>query len=168
MEQLKGEFSATVRTDYCTSSSLLALLGEWKSDPAAATPIDDLSAVLRQLRDIPQSDVAHRRRAMNTFVRVLGEPENLATYLEIIASTTTNEPAARDALQRYKRFAHYGHYQLDIGGTGKTLANPTRGPDEWHLTMSVWQPLAEAASLAFRTAGRKTPNALSEPPHSHP
>jgi hypothetical protein len=101
MEKLKSDFTgAKVHTDGHTFSSLSALLDGWKSNLAAATPIDNLSIVLRQLRDIPRSAVGHRRRAMNTFVRVLGEPENLASYLEIIASETTNEPAARDALQR--------------------------------------------------------------------
>jgi hypothetical protein len=145
-----------------------------------STPLGDLRAVLEGIRAArPGID---RVRGMNTFVRTLGQPDNLATLLDLLgAALAGNDESEAAQSERSRR----GRMHCVYGWAGQTLmlvSSPDPGsgtdaprddlaflgypPAEWDMSVHVWQPNPGAAG--FASAKRLEPEVIVEPPHSHP
>jgi hypothetical protein len=144
------------------------------------TPLRDLQNVLERIRSLPPD--IERIRGMNTFVRTLGQPENLATLLDVLRYSHHTDDEFEAALSERSR---RGRMHCIYGWAGQTLVlvsrhDPTAGtetpdqdlgflgypPAEWDMSIHIWQP--NPGAKAFSCAKRAEPEVIVEPPHSHP
>lgn len=161
-------------------NAILASIDQCRKPASDGDAVAALRQVLEMMRTVPAG--ARRNRGMNTFVRTLGEPANLATWLDVLRDTyqrdgTDGQRICR-ILSSYKRHSHYGHYQLlmmvsarhateattPISGTAS--AGRLAHAPQWDLLLSIWQPLP--TNTSFLSAKRSEPHLLVEPAHSHP
>ena len=144
--------------------------------------LSTLQTVLESLRSIPKGDA--RRRAMNTFVRTVGEPSNLAALLDSLSFNLNRDSGTSDSTiaQRSVR----GRMHCVYGWAGQTLMfgsdpEPTPAttppddsvddflgypPAQWDMSIHIWQPNPGARKFAFTKVNE--PGVVVEPPHSHP
>jgi hypothetical protein len=145
------------------------------------TPLQQLAQVLELVRVRPPG--ANRISGMNSIVRTLGKPANLAKLLGFLkgALLDANENDRATALRSIR-----GRMHCLYGWGGQTLlltSLPTPGlgtvlpiddmdeflgypPAEWDLSIHVWQPNPRATP--FLSGKDYEPDILVEPPHSHP
>lgn len=160
-----------------------AIVQQWRVDPRSLEPIAAIRAVLDRIRIHPRGDA--RLAAMNTFVRMLGEREALATFLDMLRDSAGRLGTDEEKLTRWSRQARK---HAVYGWAGQTLLlfsgfEPTDGttvPEEgvvdlvgetpppavWGLSMHIWQPNPTAEG--FSSGGRIASDIVVEPPHSHP
>jgi hypothetical protein len=160
--------------------AMLAAIDHRRKHPSGSDPVAALQQVVEKMRRMPQG--APRNRCMNTFVRTLGEPSTLATWLDILRDTyhkdgTDGQNICRILLS-YKRHSHYGHCQLLMLVSARRATEATtritdpasthriKHATQWDLLLSIWQPLA--THISFPSAKRSEPQLLVEPAHSHP
>jgi hypothetical protein len=144
------------------------------------TPLRDLQNVLERVRALPPG--IERVRGMNTFVRTLGQPERLATLLDVLRSSLNTNAESEVALSERSR---RGRMHCIYGWAGQTLMlvsrpDPTTGtenpiqdmefigypPAEWDMSIHIWQP--NLGAEGFSSTKRVEPGVIVEPPHSHP
>jgi hypothetical protein len=71
------------------SEELTSMLSAWKADSSSVDPISALQNIVEKVRTLPPGD--ERIAGMNTVISVLGQPENLATYLDMMRDSATRE-----------------------------------------------------------------------------
>jgi hypothetical protein len=168
--------------DSTIQRSLIALLERWRIEPEKSTPLQDLQDVLEIVRRKSRGE--ERTRCLNTIVRTLGEPETLATVLDILRLAINKEGTGE---QQLAKLSQEGKWHAVYGWCGQTAvvlsreeptdgtASPTdRGLEEklgypptlWWLSIHIWQPNPKAKG--FESGKRPEPNVILEPPHSHP
>lgn len=153
--------------------------------PTAGTegspPLRDLQTVLEQIRGmLPGAD---RVACMNTFVRTLGRPDVLATFVDVLRTAVSSRDIAEAELAHRSR---RGRMHCIYGWAGQTLMlashpHPTGGtlvpsddmdaflgypPAEWDLSIHIWQP--NPGVQGFGSMKRLEHDVIVEPPHSHP
>jgi hypothetical protein len=168
--------------DPSTEVKINSIIEDWLSCPQEARPISQMRSVLDDARKIPAGE--ERTRVMNTIVRTLGQPETLATYLDMLRDSanrngTLEQELCRSKLQNVRMHSIYGwcgntllsesHSDV-VEGTyesnpelGKKLGN---SPAAWNLTMHIWQPNLGAKGFPIRSGLPE--GTILEPPHSHP
>jgi hypothetical protein len=144
------------------------------------TPLRDLQNILEGIRTLPPG--IGRIRGMNTFVRTLGRPDNLATLIDVLrASLNKGDKFEASLSERSRR----GRMHCIYGWAGQTLMlvsppGPTTGteapvqdmefigypPAEWDMSIHIWQP--NLGAEGFLSTKRVEPDVIVEPPHSHP
>ncbi|MFF9212897.1 MULTISPECIES: hypothetical protein [unclassified Streptomyces] len=139
-----------------------------------------LQEVLEEIRSMPPG--MGRITAMNTFVRTLGQPATLASFLDVLRASLTGSHAGDAALAERSR---RGRMHCVYGWSGQTLMltsapSTTAGtvepsedmgflgypPAEWDMSIHIWQPNPRATG--FASTKRIEPGVIVEPPHSHP
>jgi hypothetical protein len=154
-------------------------------EPATRGEVDlsslaQLLELLERVRTRPPG--LDRIRAMNAFVRTLGQPVYLAALLDLLKAASSSE-IERDAA--IARTSHTGRMHCLYGWAGQTLlvaslSHPTVGTvaaaenldslgypaPEWDLSIHIWQPNPETEG--FESMKRLEPDVILEPPHSHP
>ena len=176
------EFLTESFTDPTTEARIISMVESWMNCPKEIQPISQMRAILDEAREIPASD--ERTRVMNTIVRTLGQPETLATYLDMIRDSATRygtpeHELCKDKLQNVRMHSIYGwcgntllseSHSESVHETyasdpelGKKLGNK---PAAWNLTMHIWQP--NLGAEGFSIGNRLPAGTILEPPHSHP
>lgn len=164
-------------------NKIVSLLETWDSKQNNIKPFSKMQKILESVRKIPPSD--KRVKLMNSIIRTLGKPDNLATFLDMLRSSSKNEGSdeqniCKNKLQTVKMHSIYGWSgttliveSLDnpnegthevIDGLGEKLGN---SPSAWNLTIHIWQPNLTAKGFSVDEPLKK-PNVILEPPHSHP
>lgn len=158
-----------------------ALLDDWRTNPETATPLADLRAVIENIRSCLRSDM--RVRKMNSLVRTLGEPGNLADYLDALRNAARRDGSQEQSLSK---MSSDGTMHCIYGWCGQTTmmdstATPTPGTGEydpvlserlgyptvtWGMSMHIWQPNPNAKGFVLKSGAHN--EAVFEPPHSHP
>ena len=175
----RNEFT-TMQPNPEISHAIQTAIDSWQKIRLGCDPVADLQQVVEKMRKMATG--APRNQCMNTFVRTLGEPGTLATWLDILRHTYHQNNTAGQKicqiLQSYKRHSHYGHCQLLMlvserhlteaitPTSARVSANQTKHAQQWDMTLSIWQPLATGTS--FASAKRSEPHLLVEPAHTHP
>lgn len=164
------------------ANQIKSMLESWQTDPASVEPYLAMRSVLEQVRKLPHGE--ERLYAMSTIMKVLGQPESLADYLDALRDSvrrtgTIEQEAAKARLLSVKMHSIYGW----CGNTliVESLGHITEGtfpsapeigarlgnsPTPWNLTVHIWQPNTTAKPFPANPA--IAPNTLVEPPHSHP
>lgn len=157
------------------------LLDPPTAGPEGSPPLRDLQTVLEQIRSM--SPGADRVACMNTFVRTLGRPDVLATFVDVLRTAVSGRDAAEAELAHRSR---RGRMHCIYGWAGQTLMlasrpHPTGGtltpvddmdaflgypPAEWDLSIHIWQP--NPGAQGFASTKRMEHDVIVEPPHSHP
>jgi hypothetical protein len=147
----------------------------------ATDALEQLQGLLEQIRHTPEG-VARISR-MNAFVRTLGRADNLATFLELMrASLAAPRPSDHEIAERSRAGRAHCIYgwagqSLVLASEATKLPSTTPAGDgvedfmgysvaEWHASIHIWQPNPEAQG--FESVKRFEPEAIVEPPHSHP
>lgn len=171
--------ATTLAPDLAVRDAVTALIDEGAADHEGARPLGRLAELLDTMRTVPRGD--DRLRAMNTLVRTLGEPERLATFLDLLAGAS--QPGRTEApltmLSRgARKHSLYGWRSTILAASGDA---PTAGtvphrsgvsdflefsPAKWGLHLHVWQP--NRTATRFPAGNRRHPGTVAEPPHSHP
>lgn len=157
------------------------LAGPEQGRTDATGALKQLQELLEQIRHTPEG--AARVERMNAFVRTLGQADRLAAFLELMrASLRSARPADHEITERSR--ASRAHCIYGWSGQSLLLASemnslPSTSPAgdgveemmgsalaEWVASIHVWQPNPEAQG--FESVKRFEPNAIVEPPHSHP
>ncbi len=158
------------------------ILYKWKKNPKSVLPYSEFESILEDVRVIPVGN--KRIEMMNSIVRTLGKPENLATYLDMLREASsrnkTNEKKiCQDILQSDKMHSVYGWCgnttiveSLDFKTKG--THKPIDGLEEklgtsttpWKLIIHIWQPNKNAKG--FPLDNSINTKKILEPPHSHP
>jgi hypothetical protein len=115
-------------------------------------------------------------------LRTIGEPEILATWLDILRYTYSRQDAEGKevckVLLSYRSHSRYGHCKLLMLVSGREATEATitildkanlhriKNAPQWDMVLSIWQPIA--SSTRYPSATRAEPHLLLEPPHSHP
>jgi hypothetical protein len=175
----RDEFTS-MELDEEIRNGILVAIGRWQKNPSDSDPVAAVQQIVETMRKMPAG--AARNQCMNTFVRTLGEPDTLATWLDILLDTYHKEGSDGQRicriLQSYKRHSHYGHYQLLMLVSARhaikataSISDPAsirkiKHASQWDMLLSIWQPLTGNSS--FRSAKRSEPRLLVEPAHSHP
>jgi hypothetical protein len=141
-----------------------------------------MRSVLDWIRALPRGN--ERVKAMNTFVRTLGQPGVLATFLDMMRHSAKRDGSPEEELSLISRNARkhsaYGWAgQTLLLFSGKQATQGTLPPEPgvaemlgdpppavWGLSMHIWQPNPRAQG--FTSGGRIAPGLIVEPPHSHP
>lgn len=166
-----------------TEQSINSIIERWRSDNRSIEPIQAIRGVLESIRQLPRGD--DRLSSMNTFVRTLGRPDALATFLDMLRDSATRAGTSDEKLTRTSRNARKhavygwaGQTLLLFSGQEATDATlePEPGvrellgappePAVWGLSMHIWQPNPNAKG--FPSGGRISADTVVEPPHSHP
>lgn len=172
-----------MQPDAGTERAIMSIIDKWVDDPRCVEPIAELRDILNDIRVLPRSEP--RLAAMNTFVRTLGQPQVLATLLDMLRDSTTREGSRDEELTRPSRngtkhavYGWAGQTLLFLSDAGKSagtveaeprileLLGETETPGLWALAMHIWQPNPRAEG--FSTGARIESGAVIEPPHSHP
>lgn len=161
---------------------LARLLQSWREDPHSATPLQDLRALLEQLRARERGD--RRIAGMNTLVRCLGERHNLAEFLHMLRDAIQKDGTQE---QEIALISQQGKWHSIYGWCGQTIAitsasdllsvtskaNHVSVAERleypralWWISIHVWQPNARAAG--FPSGKLPEPDLIMEPPHTHP
>ena len=165
-----------------TGHAVASIVARWNKDPESIDPIYEIGAVMESIRALPRGDV--RVGAMNTYVRALGEPQVLATLLDMMRASALRPGSRGEELTRMSRNAArhcaYGWAgQTLLVASDEKLTNGTLEPEPgvreliggcppsvWGLSLHVWQPNPNAKG--FPSGARIGPDIVVEPPHSHP
>jgi len=169
------------RLDEDTAARVIKVLQDSTNLSGDGRVLQKLQALMDQVRCQPPG--AKRTAQMNTIVRTLGQPSNLATLLELLRDSL-HAPDAKEAeiSQRSRR----GRMHCIYGWAGQTLLlashpEPTVGtssptddmdsflgypPAEWDLSIHIWQP--NVGAKGFTSTKKIEPDTIVEPPHSHP
>jgi len=163
-------------------SQINSLLKRWTDAPKSVEPIAEMQSILEGIRRISVGET--RVKMMNTVVRTLGQPEALATYLDMLQDSAKRAGSkeyeyCKNKLQQVKLHSIYGW----CGNTlmVETSSEPTEGTfpplpglaeklgnssSAWNLTVHIWQPNLTAKGFSINTS---LPNGtILEPPHTHP
>jgi hypothetical protein len=167
--------------DPSTEERLGSMLDQWRRAPRTALPYTGMRELLEEIRRIPASD--ERVGKMNTLVRTLGRPHNLATYLDVLRDAgsrdgSDEQAACKSKLQSGRMHSVYGWCgNTLLGETSDAAVSGTSEPvpglearlgfstSVWNLTLHVWQPNANARGFPVESLDE---DVLVEPPHSHP
>lgn len=168
--------------DATVAQAVTSVIARWREDPRSVQPVYEMRQALELVRALPRGD--RRLQAMNTFVRTLGQPEALATFLDMMRDAAHRSGTREEELTRMSRDATK---HCIYGWAGQTLlfaseAEPTAGtlppepgvreliggpdPAIWGLSLHIWQPNPNAKG--FLSGGRIARGLVVEPPHSHP
>lgn len=162
---------------------ILSVVEQWLNAPRSVEPIRSIQALIDSIRVLPRGD--QRLSHMNSFVRTLGKPEVLATFLDMMRESSgrirTREQKLSQMSQNASKHCLYGwcgQTLLVLSGTEPTngTLEPETGvrelflgespPAVWGLSMHIWQPNPRAKG--FTSGKRAEPGIILEPPHSHP
>lgn len=169
--------------DPAVKKAIMSITEKWRADSRSIEPITEIRRVLDGIRAMPRGN--DRLRAMNTLVRTLGQREMLATLLDMMRDAANRTGSQDEELTRPSRQAtKHALY----GWAGQTLLIPSGGqptegtlePEEgvrellgdtpplamWGLSLHLWQP--NHSAKGFASGARIAPDAIVEPPHSHP
>ncbi len=169
--------------DPVTEEKINSLIISWLDAPEKVKPYQDMRDILETIRKLPLGK--ERVRQMNTVIRTLGRPDNLATYLDMLRDSATRsgteeQRICKEKLQNVKMHSIYGWCgntlsveSLDFLTDDTFRSNPELGrklgnsPSAWNLTIHVWQPnlIAEGFTLDSEHLDE---DSILEPPHSHP
>lgn len=162
--------------------SILALVDSCLKPSVDSSPLHTLRRILEGVREIPRGD--ERLHCLNTIVRTLGQPSNLAAFLDALRLSYGGSDPAEHALAAQSRD---GRMHAIYGWSGQTsivYSSPDRAKgttrarlpdlDErlhyphplWWMSIHVWQPNPNADG--FGSAKEPEPELRMEPPHSHP
>jgi hypothetical protein len=168
--------------DAAIERAITSIMERWLEDHWSVEPIHDIRRVMESMRALPRGDA--RLASMNTFVRTLGGPQVLATFLDMMRDSAGRTGTREEELSRISRNARK---HCVYGWAGQTLlvfsdTQPTEGtiepepgvrellgeppPAVWGLSMHIWQPNPRAKG--FPSGGRIEADVIVEPPHSHP
>jgi hypothetical protein len=157
------------------------IMDTFGSGSVATGALVSLQQVLEDMRRIPIGDL--RTKAMNSFVRTLGQPRILAQYLDLLRKAVfSGDGLETELASRSMR----GRMHCIYGWAGQTLILPSEPypvsetlsaidnmdpflgypPAEWDLSIHIWQPHAEVAR--FKAPIKCDSSIIVEPPHSHP
>ncbi len=179
-----GDLPLSARRDALTSgfdSPAVARAVAEIMSKATGNPIETVTPLrIPGIRSLPPG--IERVREMNTFVRTLGQPENLAMLLDVLRTSLRRDDEFEAALSERSR---RGRMHCIYGWAGQTLMlvsppDPTTGtqtpaqdmafigypPAEWDMSIHIWQP--NQGAEGFASTKRVEPDAIVEPPHSHP
>ena len=159
-----------------------SIFSQWKKNPESVLPFSAMRNVLEDARKKPSSD--ERIIIMNSIVKTLGKPHNLAIYLDMLRKVSNNKRSneqklCQDVLQSDKMHSIYGwcgnttiveSFDYPTTGTHK----PIEGLEEvlgtstsaWKLIIHIWQPNKNAKGFIFNEQAKY--DSILEPPHSHP
>ncbi|MEX0909825.1 MAG: hypothetical protein WDZ75_00860 [Candidatus Paceibacterota bacterium] len=169
--------------DPVTEERINSLISSWLESPEKVMPYQDMRDVLETTRQLSLGK--ERVRQMNSIIRTLGRPDNLATYLDMLRDSATRsgteeQKICKDKLQNVKMHSIYGWCgntlsveSWDSLTDGTFRSNPELGkklgnsPSAWNLTIHVWQPNLTAEGFALNSE-RLDEDSILEPPHSHP
>lgn len=162
--------------------AILRLVEEWLVNSTSVEPIQSIRSLMDSIRSLPRGD--ERLKCMNSLVRTLGQPQVLATFLDMIRDSA-GRTGTRE--QELSRISQKTTQHCIYGWTGQTLlvtssAEPTKGtlepetgvaellgevpPEVWGLSMHIWQPNPRAKGFASGASIER--GIIVEPPHSHP
>lgn len=165
-----------------TRHAVLSLLDRWHAQRDSVDPIASIRGLLDTIREVPRSD--ERVNRMNTFLRILGQPEHFATLLDMVRHSSyrlgTTERLLSESSRKSSKHAVYGwcgQTRLVLSGTEPTPNTLVSEPgvqdflgktptSAWSLSMHIWQPNANAKG--FECGCSSAPQIIAEPPHSHP
>jgi hypothetical protein len=168
-------------TDLQTEDRINSMIAKWEAAPIDVNPFSEMRGLLELIRRVPPS--MKRVKLMNTVVRTLGSPKNLATYLDMLRDATKRDGSDEQAACKQK--LQNGKMHSVYGWCGNTLLVdtfdfPTAGTHEplpglekklgfptalWNLTMHIWQPNEKAKGFPLANLDE---GIVLEPPHSHP
>ena len=169
--------------DPVTEERINSLISSWLDSPEKVKPYQDMRDILETIRKLPLGK--ERVRQMNTVIRTLGRPDNLATYLDMLRDSATRsgteeQKICKEKLQNVKMHSIYGWCgntlsveSLDFLTDGTFRSNPELGrklgnsPSAWNLTIHVWQPNLTAEGFSLDSE-HLDEDSILEPPHSHP
>lgn len=158
------------------------LFDKWKIDNMSIQPYSDIRNILEQVRKLPHSE--ERVKQMNTIIRTIGKPSNLATLLDMLRDSalregTVEQDICKTKLQAVKMHSIYGWCGNTLSvesfdtategthtpqlGLQEKLGNPTSA---WNLTIHIWQPNKNAKGFLLNKS--YSGNTIIEPPHTHP
>lgn len=158
-----------------------ALAGAPAAGRKSSSPLRGLRRLLDEIRGMPSG--TERIACMNTFVRTLGRPDALATFIDALrTASSSHDPAEAELAHRSRR----GRMHCVYGWAGQTLLLPSRPHPtsgtltptddmesflgypsaEWDLSLHIWQP--NRGVQGFASTKRLEPGVIVEPPHSHP
>lgn len=167
--------------DVQTVQAINTLIERWRNDSNSVEPLAEMWRIVERARTLPRGD--ERVTIMNSIVKTLGQPNMLATFLDMVRDSATRngtkeQELCRLKLQNVRMHSIYGWCGCTllvdsdqpteatyppVPGLGERLGNTT---SSWNLTINVWQPNAKAKGFPVNAVIDK--NALIEPPHSHP
>ena len=168
--------------DLAVEKQITSIVENWLESPSKVQPFIDMQRVLESVRRIPPGD--KRIKLMNTVVRTLGQPNMLATYLDMLRDSakrygTKEQELCKNKLQSARMHSVYGwcgntilveSFDEPTEGTYKPvpgleemLGNSTSA---WNLTIHIWQPNLTAKGFIIKDMVE--PRCILEPPHSHP
>ena len=168
--------------DLLTTQEINTIIERWRNNPNTVEPLAEMQSVLERARKIPRGN--ERIILMNSIVRTLGQPDTLATFLDMLRDSATRngtneQELCRLKLQNVRMHSIYGWcgntllvesfdgptegtYE-PLPGLGERLGNSTSA---WNLTIHIWQPNLTAKGFPINASLEK--GAILEPPHSHP
>lgn len=158
------------------------IIEHWRNEPFEVEPFSEMQSLLDRIRQVPRG--TERIILMNSIVRTLGQPDTLATFLDMLRDSATREGTkeqylCKNKLQNVRMHSIYGWCgntliiessdestegtSKHIPGLGEKLGN---SPSAWNMTIHVWQPNLSAEGFPVNAYLEK--NSIQEPPHSHP
>lgn len=158
------------------------LFDKWKTQPQSVQGYSHIRNIMEQVRKLPHSN--ERIKQMNTIIRTIGKPSNLAALLDMLRDAafregTEEQEIIKTKLQSVKMHSIYGwcgntlsveSFDTPTEGTHtpqtglqEKLGNPTSA---WNLTIHIWQPNKNAKGFLLNNSYSK--NTIVEPPHTHP
>jgi hypothetical protein len=163
--------------------AILSVIEQWLNDPRSVEPIRHIQSLMDSMRALPRGE--ERLSQMNSFVRTLGKPQVLGTFLDMMRESSgrvgTREQELSWISQNASKHCLYGwcgQTLLILSSTETTegTLEPEPGvrelflgespPAVWGLSMHIWQPNPHAKG--FESGRRIEPGIILEPPHSHP
>jgi len=156
--------------------AILQLIEQWKADRESVSPIRDMRDIIEPIRALPPS--LERLEKMNTFARTLGEPNVLATFLDMLRDSDSRAGSQEQRLSRLSiksdvRHSAYGWSAFSLLDSKNELLPSTsescRARDEvypeWEVTVNVWQRNTHAEG--FESGAVFDAGVVAEPPHTH-
>ena len=168
--------------DVAMERAVSSVAEQWLNDHKSVEPLQSIRSLVDSIRTLARGD--ERLKRMNSLVRTLGQPEMLATFLDMILDSSQRTGTREEALSRISQNASQ---HCIYGWSGQTLlitssSEPTKGTLEaetgvydilgeaplavWGLSMHIWQP--NPCAQGFSSEKRFEPGIIMEPPHSHP
>jgi hypothetical protein len=169
--------------DVTVERAIMSVVDKWLDDSRSIEPIRELRDILNRIRALPRGD--SRLASMNTLVRTFGQPQVLATVLDMLRDSATRDGTYEEELTRPSRdgtrhavYGWAGQTTIFVSETGESpgtveaeprileLLGETETPGLWSLAMHIWQPNPHAEG--FPTGASIESGLILEPPHSHP
>ncbi len=77
------------KIDYKIEQKIETILEKWKVEPSSVQPYVEMRSVLEDTRAIPPGN--ERISLMNSIIRIIGKPNNLAIYLDMLRDSSNRQ-----------------------------------------------------------------------------